>query len=279
LEGLVPKRIKDRWWNVASRKALRRDAVFWTGAALRLVAALTVALALTLPANVGAASAQEPQEQESLGDVARKAREDKEKNRVKAHAVITDETLQSGKAGEPDDAEAKKAIVYFVAIGSAPSSEIKDLVNYYKAKFNLRSEVLPTMQPTIDDVDVTRKQLIAEAVIEDMKRVYAEQLKSPTAIVIGITSGDMYPRGENWQFCFGWRVPEDRIAVVSVARMSLHYEGEPTEQANVTTRMRKVVTKDIGIMGFGKNTSHNPRSVLFDGILGIEELDQVSEDF
>jgi len=28
-----------------------------------------------------------------------------------------------------------------------------------------------------------------------------------------------------------------------------------------------------------KNASGNPRSVWFNGILGIEELDQVSEDF
>jgi hypothetical protein len=37
--------------------------------------------------------------------------------------------------------------------------------------------------------------------------------------------------------------------------------------------------KDIGILYYRKNASGNPRSVWFNGILGIEELDQVSEDF
>lgn len=242
--------------------------------------ALALALGITLILNAGAARAQEPQEQPSLGDVARQARQDKEKSGAKTHAAITDETLQSGKASKaPSDIDATKAVVYFVPIGSAPSSEIRDLVSYYRAKFNLRSEVLSPMEPSMGDVDVNRRQLIAEAVIESLKRAYSERLKNPSAILIGITSADMYPRGEDWKFCFGWRVPEERIAVASVARMNLHYEGEPAGQANVPTRMRKVVTKDIGIMAFGMNPNHNPRSVLFDGILGIEELDQVSEDF
>jgi hypothetical protein len=40
-----------------------------------------------------------------------------------------------------------------------------------------------------------------------------------------------------------------------------------------------VVKKDIGVLYYLKNASGNPRSVLFNGILGIAELDQVREDF
>jgi hypothetical protein len=67
--------------------------------------------------------------------------------------------------------------------------------------------------------------------------------------------------------------------VVSTARINLQYEGEPIAVANVTARLEKVVTKDIGILYYHKNASGNPRIVLFNGILGIEELDLVSEDF
>ena len=61
--------------------------------------------------------------------------------------------------------------------------------------------------------------------------------------------------------------------------MNLHYEGEPAGQANETSRLQKIVTKDIGIMYYNKSASDDPHSVLFSGILGIQELDQVSEDF
>ena len=69
------------------------------------------------------------------------------------------------------------------------------------------------------------------------------------------------------------------MAVVSTARMNLFYPGESMPIASVSSRLRKMVTKDIGIMYYHREASSNPRSVLYNGILGIEELDQVSEDF
>jgi hypothetical protein len=45
------------------------------------------------------------------------------------------------------------------------------------------------------------------------------------------------------------------------------------------TRLRKIVTKDIGILYFGLPQSTDPKSVLYNGIMGIEELDNVGEEF
>lgn len=221
---------------------------------------------------------QEPQAQPSLGDLARQVRKDKEKNGSPPKVVITDDTLSLGKGQKPPEGQGN-ATVYFVAVGDAQSSQISDLVAHYKAKFNIQIVVLAPMAVSKNDIDLNRRQLIAEEVIESLRRSYADRLKSNSAVLIGITSHDMYPRGEDWQFCFGWRDPDARIAVVSTARMNLHYPGEPANQADSTIRVRKMVTKDIGIMCFGMSPNHNPRSVLFDGILGIEELDQVTEDF
>jgi predicted Zn-dependent protease len=83
----------------------------------------------------------------------------------------------------------------------------------------------------------------------------------------------------DWQFCFGWRSPDIRIAVVSSARMNLFYPGEVMPSASLTNRLRKMVTKDIGMMYYHLEPSSNPRSVLYNGILGIQELDQLTEEF
>jgi hypothetical protein len=40
-----------------------------------------------------------------------------------------------------------------------------------------------------------------------------------------------------------------------------------------------MVKKDIGILYYGLSQSHNPKSVLYNGILGIQELDAVGDDF
>jgi predicted Zn-dependent protease len=169
--------------------------------------------------------------------------------------------------------------IYFVPIGDAPVSEIQGLVSHYRQKFGLESTVLPAFVPTASGRDTDRQQLIAEPLAASMHTAYAQYLQNTSSILIGITSEDMYPLSEDWQFCFGWRVGEIRSAVVSTARINLQYQGEPIAVANVTARPEKVMTKDIGILYYHKNASGNPRSVLFNGILGIEELDLVSEDF
>ena len=61
--------------------------------------------------------------------------------------------------------------------------------------------------------------------------------------------------------------------------MGLHYAGEPVDGSDPETRLRKMVTKAIAILYYGKPQSNNPRSVLYNQIGGIEELDQVGEDF
>jgi predicted Zn-dependent protease len=173
----------------------------------------------------------------------------------------------------------KKTSVYFVPIGNAPVAEINELVPHYEEKFDLKAEVLSPMALSPTDFDSYRQQLIAERVLQNLDREYARYLKDRSAVLIGITSQDMYLLQANWQFCFGWRRPEIRMAVVSTARMNLYYPGETMPIASVSSRLRKMVTKDIGIMYYHREASSNPRSVLYNGILGLEELDQVSEDF
>jgi hypothetical protein len=47
----------------------------------------------------------------------------------------------------------------------------------------------------------------------------------------------------------------------------------------LTKRLRKMVTKEIGVLYYSKLPNADPKSVLFNGILGLEELDQVREYF
>lgn len=171
------------------------------------------------------------------------------------------------------------AKLYFAPIGSAPMDQIYDLVEHYQTKFHIHVQVLPKMDVSEAIFDSSRNQLIAEDLIQDMLRKYPNVARDESAVIIGITGQDMYPRGEDWQFCFGWRTPKSRAAVVSTARMDLHYPGEPGFEATSTKRLRKMVTKDIGILYYGMSPNGDPKSVLYGGILGIQELDQVSEDF
>jgi hypothetical protein len=45
------------------------------------------------------------------------------------------------------------------------------------------------------------------------------------------------------------------------------------------SRLRKMITKDVGILLWGLGTSTHPRSVMYSNILGVADLDAMAEDF
>ena len=94
--------------------------------------------------------------------------------------------------------------------------------------------------------------------------------------MIGLTNVDMFIRKRTWQFTFSWR-EEGRFAVVSNARMNLRPSSVTPEKLH--SRLRKMVTKNIGIMYFDLQESDDPKSVLYGGIAGLEELDNMGEEF
>ena len=55
--------------------------------------------------------------------------------------------------------------------------------------------------------------------------------------------------------------------------------GEPKDHALLHSRLRKTITKCIGIFYYRLLQSNDPRSVMYKSILGLEELDRVGEDF
>jgi predicted Zn-dependent protease len=169
--------------------------------------------------------------------------------------------------------------VYFVPLGNVPVDDLAPLAHYYHDKMKLDVTVLPGIPVDPATRDDGREQLMAEKLVESVRAGLPDYANDPTAILIGFTSEDIYPTSQNWKFAFGWRLGGAHAAVVSTRRMSLHYIGEPSDLNLSGTRLRKMVTKDIGILYYGLPQSQNPSSVLYNGIMGIEELDSVGEDF
>jgi len=170
--------------------------------------------------------------------------------------------------------------LYFVPIGQAPMNEVQDFIAHYRAKFAIESSVLQTVKLDASDFDQSRSQLVAENAIESMLQAYPDYAKNKDAVLIGITSLDMYPKAEpDWAYCYGWKVDYKHAAIVSTSRLIYHYPDEVPSEASLQKRLRKAVTKYIGILYFGKQANDNPRSVLYDYVKGIQDLDRMSEDF
>jgi len=145
--------------------------------------------------------------------------------------------------------EGKK--IYFVALGDFPDRVVQELVDYYRQKYNLEIQVLKTIPPDQQMFDASRQQFQAEPLVASLQAAFPEVASNPGAVLIGFTMADIYPVSMNWQFAFGWRNAELHTAVVSAARMSLHYAGEPADVAKPEIRVRKMTTKDIGLLVLG----------------------------
>jgi hypothetical protein len=117
--------------------------------------------------------------------------------------------------------------------------------------------------------------VIGERLVDGLRLTYVEA-GDANALVIGVTTADIYLAGvPQWSWAFGMR-QGNRLAVVSTARMeSFGPFADLIEQA----RLRKLLTKYVGTMYFGLPTSDDPKSVLYDNILGPADLDRMGEDF
>lgn len=152
------------------------------------------------------------------------------------------------------------------------------LVGHYQKKFGMTIEKLSAIQLDSSFIDKRRNQMVAQELIALIKQKYPMLRTDPNAIIIGLTQEDMYIQNYPWRFAFTFR-QEDRFAVVSTARMNPINFGLPDDEALLSTRLRKTVTRDIGILYYRKSQNGNPQSVLYSSLGGLEELDGMNEEF
>jgi len=167
--------------------------------------------------------------------------------------------------------------VFLAPLGSFPADTVQSLVGFYRQKYGLEIRVLNAMPIDPDARDVTRDQLVAEELIESMRFSHPVVTNDTGAVVIGLVTEDVYTRARtDWDWSFGVRA-EGRFAVVSTARMTANLVARREDRER--SRLRKMVTRDIGVLYYGMPLNADPRSVLYERLLSVEDLDQISEDF
>jgi predicted Zn-dependent protease len=162
--------------------------------------------------------------------------------------------------------------LHFAPIGDFPAADAQALVAHYRDRFGLEIDVLPTIPMPPEAMDLRRRQVIAERLTEAIRGqpIAADH----NAVIIGLTSADMYIASATWNYAYGMR-QGDRWAVVSSARMSAGFADETLRMA----RLQKMITKNIGILYYLLPDSTDPRSVLYNNILGPDDLDRMTEEF
>ena len=158
--------------------------------------------------------------------------------------------------------------VLFVPLGAFPRSDATALARYVRGRLGLRTGVLGTAAIPRSAFDKARKQYVGERLIALVGRPASE----PRAVMIGLTVEDMYTKGDPFRFTFSIRSPQG-FAVVSRARMDPRVLGLTPDPALRMRRLQKMVMKNVGALSVGLPLSGNPRSVMFNSILSVDDLD------
>ena len=160
--------------------------------------------------------------------------------------------------------------VTFVPIGSFPRRDAAALARYFGRRLGLRTSVGSRAPLPRSAFNRARNQYVAEELIEVLHRPVGDP-----RVVIGLTAEDIYTRDKPyWRFAFSIR-STNGFAIVSRARMDPVFLGLNPDPGLRNRRLQKMVLKTIGVLA----QSPNPRSALYDSILGVDDLDYMTQEF
>jgi len=143
---------------------------------------------------------------------------------------------------------------------------------YYKAKLGIDVTVLPAMNGETSLIDLRRHQLDSEKCVAYLRRQRPELAEDPAAILIAVTSRDMFIPSYSWQFAENYRY-EGRYAVVSSARMRSWPFPTRGNAEWLASRLQKLLTKNIVMLYFDLPMSSDYTSLLSGGVLTGEQVD------
>ena len=191
--------------------------------------------------------------------------------RAAARLTYLQYQMTSRWAGPPVIPRLSRGKVYLVPLGS-PSLDLRDLAASYQQQLRLEVEVLPALALDRAVRNEQRGQLIAEELIALMGRNYPKLACDPDAVLIGITSQDMYVYTLDWDYAVNFH-PNSRLAVISSARFDPQFDGQPPNSGLLAARTRKLLTKNIGMLHYGLGFSNDPFSIMGFTNRGGDELD------
>jgi predicted Zn-dependent protease len=164
--------------------------------------------------------------------------------------------------------------VSFVPLDDFPRRILEAFVEHYRQKYGLKVRIEAAVAVPPVAFDPARKQLIAEEVLAAVRRAHG----SSGRVLIALSERDLYARSLHWRYAFSYRQVD--AAVVSSARMDHPILGFwPPAPERQVARLRKMVTKSIGVLYYNLPLSENCRSVMYGHVGGPHELDFMGEDF
>ena len=165
--------------------------------------------------------------------------------------------------------------VYLIPLQLSPEEPLDWAPAYYEAKFGVHVAVLPPDSPACDTKDPLQHQLDAKKCLDLLLRSHPDLANDPSAILIGITSRDMNISSFDWEYAVNYR-RDDRLAIVSVARVQLPSLMNQWNPEWRHSRLQKLITKNLVMLYFDLPLSSDYTSMLSAGISSGDEVDYMT---
>ena len=164
--------------------------------------------------------------------------------------------------------------VYLVPIGLTQGESVQWATDYYKSKLGIYVKVLPPVALDPKLIDPVRHQLNPNKSVDLLAEKYPEIARDPSAILVGVTSADMYFPGFNWSYAENVRT-EGRYAIISAARLHPPSLLGRLNPEWLNSRLQKLLTKNLVMLYFDLPMSSDYTSLLGGGVLSGIEIDRM----
>jgi predicted Zn-dependent protease len=169
--------------------------------------------------------------------------------------------------------------ICLVPMGRVDPDLVRQLVEYYQAQYGLNVTVLTPLDVPEKYVDDERRQVAANTLLSHFGMYNREAWDDPEAVLIGVTPLDVYePERLDWDYVFSIKATfEEPVAVISSFRMRPESWGLAPDPDLTLVRVRKMLTKYIGILYYGLPENDHPGSPMFRRIYSLPALDGMTE--
>jgi len=148
------------------------------------------------------------------------------------------------------------AKIFLVPVGNIGEDMLTKLSSNLEEQFLFQFEILPAVSIPTHAYNVVKKQYLASAIIERLKKEKTGDEK----YLLGITNVDLYVTSLN--FVYGHSEPDEGIALLSYFRLNPGYYGQPENENLLFQRVLKEGTHELG---HAMSTKHcfNPQCVMY----------------
>lgn len=170
--------------------------------------------------------------------------------------------------------------VYLAPLDGRSAILLAPLPAYYQAKLGIRVGILPMVTPPASVEDAARKEAVGSRLTSFLEKSHPTIADDPRTVIIGVTSQEMEAEiyGQHRDHATNLREGV-YVAVISLWPIEPRSAAARANPLVLSIRLRKAVTRDIGLMIYPLTMSNDPTSVVYSTRGTPSDIDMMGENF